>query len=149
MSSDEMSQHFLTTRVIYEDDDLIELKTDLRCGSWSGVATTYASAHELAQQANSLLKWTRQCEGDCVIKTGAEGSLGWLLLRFYAVDLAGHTACHISMGTSARNSNRDTEPPRKIYIEMKTELGLIERFAKQLAVLGAAHAGEASLEGVP
>jgi hypothetical protein len=133
--------------IVYRDlPDLIQLQTSVRIGPFSGMATAYTSPNSLRQQANSLRRWAAMPDGLCRIEAGAD-TAGCLLLRFYTVDIAAHTACHVTIATDAAACGRP-EAISRLSTEMQTEPGLIDKFARQLLALLDAPDTQAVLEGV-
>jgi hypothetical protein len=65
-------------------------------------------------------------------------------MRFYVVDGAGHPVCHVTIATR----NHRPERVSRLSLEVPTELGLIEQFARQLSSLAATGQGEAVLTGL-
>jgi hypothetical protein len=78
----------LVIAVVYDDPpDLIERETHIRAGDWSGKATAYASTVTLHEQCSALSVWTHNPVGEVRIEAGADTGIGWLILRFYSIDL--------------------------------------------------------------
>jgi hypothetical protein len=139
----------LVVSVVYDDPpDLVELETYVRAGDWNGKATAYASTSSLRDESIALSQWTHNPVGEACIEAGSDTGIGWLVLRFYSLDLAGHAACQVAIvanSSTARNSERVA----RLSVEVKTELGLVEKFARQLARLAETYQGQAVLECLP
>jgi hypothetical protein len=134
--------------VIYEDrPDLIELETVARSNDWRGRATSYASPDLLRRDAVALTSWARQPRGEFRLESGDNTGIGWALLRFYEIDLAGHIACHVTLASVAGGAQRE-ESISRISFEFKTEFELLARFAKQLEHFADSAQGVAVLEGI-
>jgi hypothetical protein len=137
---------FLTSRIVYEDDDLVEVETRLAIGDWRAKATAYASSASTQEQAKALLQWVEQTDSPFTLEIGENAGHGWCCLRFYKTDKSGHLACHVQLATM--QAGRRPEEIRRLAIELPTESGLVQRFARELeamahdrrggAVLGAA-----------
>ena len=139
----------LVIAVVYDDPpDLIELETHIRAGDWSGRATAYASTVTLHEQCSALSEWTHNPVGEVRIEAGADTGIGLLILRFYSIDLAGHVACQVTLAASSGDTNYPEHVPR-LSVDVRTELGLVEIFARQLTRLAETYRGQAELECLP
>ena len=140
----------LELRVVYEDlPDMIELETRVRAGEWSACSRAYASPDILAGDAERLIAWARDPQGGFRLEAGADTGIGWLVLDFYTIDLAGHTRCAVTLATG--ETSRDARPAEtwRFAIEMKTEPGLIECFGRECLLLSRDYSGTARLSGLP
>jgi hypothetical protein len=143
-----MDDNFLQLRVIYEDVHLIELGVRVVHGEWSAFAMAYAGLSFLTENGNALLRWAEAPNGTLEIEAGADTGIGWMVLCFYTIGSARHTRCAIALASRARDESRPTETSR-FEIELPTELGLIERFARECIALGVSFKREARLVGLP
>jgi hypothetical protein len=143
-----MDDHFLKLRVIYEDLHLIELGIQVVHGGWSAVSTAYVSHSFLNDTANAILPWVEAPSESLYIEAGADTGIGWMVLQFYTINKAGHTRCAITLATHTRTDEPRPAETSRFAIELPTELGLIERFARQCIALGSDLKGEARLAGV-
>ena len=147
MPDDELRSPSLILRVVYEDlPDLIEVEARVAAQGWSGTAWAYISPHLLAEEARDLLKWTERLLGEFALEAGADTGIGWLSLRWYTIDRAGHLACHIRIATSETGCR--PEGVRRLNLEFRTEPALVERFARQLIALAESLDREAILTGI-
>jgi hypothetical protein len=135
----------LTLRIVYEDLDLIQIEARGAADGWSGIDWAYTSAQSLGEEAYGLLKWAQRLHGEFALEAGADTGIGWLSLRWYTIDRAGHLACHVQIATS--EDGRRPENVRRLSLEFRTEPSLVERFARQLAALAESLTGEAVLAG--
>jgi hypothetical protein len=146
MPDEDLRSPSLVLRVVYEDlPDLIQVEARVAADGWSGIAWAYTSPHSLGEEARGLLGWTKQLSGEFALEAGADTGIGWLSLRWYAIDRAGHLACHVRMATSGDSSR--PEGVRRLSLEFRTEPSMVERFARQLASLAESLTGEAELTG--
>jgi hypothetical protein len=144
-----MCEQFLRVRPIWQDlPDLVELGVSVCYRGWTAESTVYDAPLWLLQCGESLLQWVNAPNRALSIEAGADVGFGWMLLRFYAVDLAMHVACSVDLATVC-----PLGPPFaqrwRVAIEMATELGLVERFARECIALGRSLEGEARLIGLP
>ena len=145
-----MDENFIQLRVIDEDlPDLIELAIRVRYGQWAAFSKAYASPSQFADQARSLLDWVSAPNGRAQIEAGADTGIGWMVLTFYTIDRAGHARCAIKLATGERPQDARPEETWRIAIELATELGLIERFARECIALSADFSREARLSALP
>ncbi len=151
-----MDDSFIQLRVIYEDlPDLIELAIKVRYGGWSADSRAYASPTDFAEEAKRLAKWASDPDHPMTLECGADTGLGWLVMRFYTVDLAGHICCAVNLATPsmqtwhAQHRGARPESTWRFGIEMPTEAGLLERFALECLALSTDFSRTARLVGVP
>ena len=143
-------EHFLQLHVIYDDlPDLIELSVRVTHGEWSAVSTAYTSPSFLTEDCKGLLHWVEAPDKPIRIEAGADTGIGWMALEFYTIDRAGHARCAITLAAKTlKNEPRPAETSR-LTIELPSELGLIERFARECIALGGNFKREARLIGLP
>jgi hypothetical protein len=130
-----MDEHFLQFRVIYEDEHLLEISVRVRHGEWSAVSTAYTSLSFFTENGNALLRWVEAPDEPLRIKAGADTGIGWMVLQFYTINLARHVRCAVTLATQTMGDLRPAETSR-FSIELPTELGLVERFARECIALG-------------
>jgi hypothetical protein len=145
-----MDDQFLQLRVIYRDPpDLIELEALLRYGGWAACSAVYASPHGFTEGCQRLLEWARAPSSPVSIESGADTGIGLLRMNFYTIDQAGHAACAVTLATGRQSRNARPAETWRLAIEIRTELGLIENFARACITIGKQLNGEAVLVGVP
>jgi hypothetical protein len=145
-----MGENFLQLRVIHEDlPDSIELGIRVIHGEWSAVATAYASPSFFIENGEALLRWAKAPNEPLRIEAGADTGLGWMVLRFYTINHAGHARCAIALATKTRTDEPRPEETSRFAIEFPTELGLVERFARECIALNDNFKREARLIGKP
>jgi hypothetical protein len=146
MDDDEPRSPSLTIRVVYDDlPDLIQIEARVVSGDWSGITWAYTGPSSLAEESRGLLAWTECLRGEFTLNAGADTGIGWLQLRWYPVDRAGHLACHVHL---ARQATRDrSESAWRLSLEMPTEPASVERFARRLIAVAETLTGEAVLAG--
>jgi hypothetical protein len=147
MHEGELYRPTLEVRILFRDPpDLFELEASVRTGRWQGVATAYVSPTYLRTQAMGLAAWSRSPRSDFKIDEGVPGGSGAIALSFVPRDPIGHLECGVSLVTSAigpRDSDR-----WELSLSIRTEPGLVQRFAEQLLALGDGTVEEAVLEGL-
>ena len=150
MAHDGSQLPFIAVRVVRSDPpDLIVLETHVVAAGWSGTGRGYGSPQVLREKAENLIEWCARRDGVFILESGADTGMGGVVLRFCAIDMAGHTVCHIQLAGGDLPSDARPEQVWKLVLEIRTEPSQIERFAHQLAVMVSSLEGEAVLEGVP
>jgi hypothetical protein len=144
-----MDDHFLQLRVTYDDlPDLIELTVRAIHGEWSAMSTAYTSPSFLSEQCKGLLRWVAAPGEPLRLEAGADTGIGWMVLQFYTIDRAGHARCAITLATKTLKENPRPAETSRFTIELPTELGLIERFARECIALNGNFKLEARLIGL-
>ena len=82
------------------------------------------------------------------VEAGADTGIGWMVLQFYTIDHAGHARCAITLASKTRTNDPRPAETSRFAIEFPTELGLIERFARQCISLGDNFKRDARLIGL-
>jgi hypothetical protein len=146
VTTDEPRLPSVTVRVVYEDlPDLIQIEARVVSGDWSGITYAYTSPSSLVEDARRLLAWTDSPIDDFILDAGADTGIGWFQLRCYAVDRAGHLACHVNLATPAIGDR--PEQVWRLSLEILTETASVERLARQLIAVAETRTGEAKLAG--
>ena len=147
-----MSEHVspfpaLTIRIVYEDfPHFMQFEARIVAGDWSGITWADHDPESVSESARDLLAWTASPLEGFGFEFGTAAGQGWLSLRFYQIDRAGHVACHLQLATKVEPSR--PEGVRRLALEFSTEPALVERFARQLAALAETLTGEAILTGI-
>jgi hypothetical protein len=145
-----MGENLLQLRVTYQDlPDLVEIGVRVVHGEWSAVATAYTSPSFFVQNGEALLGWVEAPNEPLRVEAGADTGIGWMLLQFYTIDHAGHARCAITLATKTRTDGPRPAETSRFEIEFPTELGLIERFARECIAISNNFKREARLVGVP
>jgi hypothetical protein len=139
-------EHILQFRVTNEDVHLLEISVRVLHGEWSAVSTAYADLSFFTENGNALLRWVEAPDKPLRIEAGADTGWGWMVLEFYTINRAGHVRCAITLATKTGTAgySRPAETSR-FSIELPTELGLVEHFARECIALGANLKREARL----
>ena len=145
-----MDEHSLRLGVIYEDlPDLIELGVCVIHGEWSAVATAYTSPSFFIESGERLLRWIEAPSKPLRIEAGADTGIGWMALEFYTIDHAAHARCAVTLATKTLTNEPRPAETSRFAIELPTELGLIERFARECIALSSNFKRDARLVGLP
>jgi hypothetical protein len=130
-----VSDHFLQLSVIYEDLHLIELRIRVAHGEWSAVSTAYVSRSFLGETGQAILHWIAAPNELLNVEAGADTGIGWIVLQFYTIDRAGHVRCSVQLASKTRTDGPRSAETSRFSVELPTELGLIERFARECIAL--------------
>ncbi|MCD4726023.1 MAG: hypothetical protein K8R46_00015 [Pirellulales bacterium] len=136
----------LTLRVIWFDDDLIELTCSLAYGKFNGESTCYTTSLQLHNFANALSQFSLTAEGQPMFESGLGDGSKACDLRAYRIDKAGHMAVHVKMAT-----DKLTDRPQSIArleLEMLVETWSLSQFAEQLRQVARTNTGQACLWSV-
>jgi hypothetical protein len=124
---------------------LIEVEVQVVAGDWSGITRAYTTRESLIEGAHGLLALAARPQEQFALEAGSGTGIGWASLRWYMIDRSGHLVCHVRIAT-AEESGRP-EGAKRLALEFPTELGLVERFARQLASVAESLTGEGVLAG--
>jgi hypothetical protein len=83
------------------------------------------------------------------IEAGADTGIGWMVLEFYTIDHAAHARCAVTLATKTLTNQPRPAETSRFAIELPTELGLIERFARECIALSGNFKRDARLVGLP
>ena len=124
---------------------MIELGVHMVHGEWSAASTAYVSPEFLAETGEAILRWIEAPTAPLNINAGANTGIGWMVLEFYTIDRAGHARCAVTLATKTRTNGPRPAETSRITIELPTEMGLIERFARECIAIGSDFKREARL----
>ena|SRR5271165_1403148 len=130
-----MAEHFLQFRVTYEDVHLLEISVRVLHGEWSAVSTAYADLSFFTENGNALLRWVEAPDKPLRIEAGADTGIGWMVLQFYTINLSRHVRCAVTLATKKWSYDARPAETSRFSIELPTELGLVERFARECIAL--------------
>jgi hypothetical protein len=136
--------HQVSLAIVYVDEHLIQLEAAVRAGHWSGRARAYTVPESIAAFGIALKRFADAVDAVAEFEAGADTGIGFLAIRFYRVDRAGHIACHVRLATSESNDCRPEEVFR-LSIEVRTEAWAVVQFAQQIGEMARTQAGHALL----
>lgn len=143
------NENFIQLRVVYDDSpDIIEMGVSIRYGEWSAYSTAFAGPSAFANDARRLLSWVSSPELPIQIEAGADNGMGWMVLKFSKINSAGHVCCAVKLVTGEQSRYACSESTWRFEIELPTELGLVERFARECIAISSDFSLEARLIGV-
>jgi hypothetical protein len=142
MNDDEMKPG-LSIRVVWVDDDLIELACRLAYGRFNGESTCYTASPELRAFSDALAQFCLTATGQPTFESGLSDGSKACHLRAYSIDKAGHMAIHIKIATDKRTAR--PQSVARLELEMLVEAWSLSQFAEQLSRVARNRAGKAFL----
>jgi hypothetical protein len=142
MNADE-TKPGLAIRVIWLDEDMVELACSLAHGKFAGEATCYTTSPQLHDFADALSRFSRTAEGQPTFESSLSDGSKACRFRAYTIDKAGHMAVHVRM----LNNETTTRPESvaRLEVEMLVEAWSLSEFAEQLRQIARTRTGEAML----
>jgi len=142
MDGDE-TKRGLTIRVIWVDDDLIELACGLSHGKFIGEVTCYTASPQLHAFADALAQFSLTADGEATFESGLSDGSKACNLRAYTIDRARHMAMHVRMATDQLTARPQSVV--RLELEMPVEAWSLSQFADQLRQVARERAGDAFL----
>lgn len=136
---------FLEFKVIYEDNDLIELNIKASNNDFSGSTQVYTNAESLLQFSDSLVGFPRDNKV-LFFDAGERNSYSYFSMRFYSIDQGGLVGVEIYIES---NSSANERPEKKgnLKAEVIVEPSAIDNFQRELKHLAINQNGSAILFG--
>jgi hypothetical protein len=133
----------LMVRVVWFDDEIIELEWTVEYRGFRGTATCYTTSGDVVAFADALHSFSESSCGSPAFHAALDDGSKRVSLRAYTVDLAAHLAVHVSLATD--NVAQRPESVWKIELELLTESWPMSRFAAALRSAATTRSGEAFL----
>jgi hypothetical protein len=133
----------VSIEVVYVDEHLIELEAVVNAGHWRGRARAYTVFKDIAGFAIALQKFAEGTIAEAEFVGGKDNGIGFIAMRFYRIDRAGHIALHIRLATGHMPPR--SEQVSRLALEVSAEARGVGQFAQQLRNLGGANSGRACL----
>ena len=143
---DRIDRPGLGVRIIWFDDDMIEMESTVNYRGFRGTSTCYCTSEDVTTFASALSQLANTAEGIAPFDAGLSDGSKRIALRAYTTDLSGHLAVHVSLATDA--FSRRPESIWRVEVEMKTESWSVSRFAEQLESIAKTRQGYAFLPTV-
>ena len=134
-------------RVIWQDDDLVEIEAAACIEHFSGLTQVYTTYNELRKLAASLAGFPMTAASRVAFSAGKPDSYSFLGVDFYCIDSAGHAAAQITIESNVPTDYRPEEKHR-VRLEMQFEPVALDEFLRGLQRLISAQAGDAVLPGI-
>jgi hypothetical protein len=141
------TKEFLKLKVIWTDDDMLELQVTAFNGHFLGTTEVYDTDERLSQFADSLIGFPKTTDSTLTHEAGERDSYSFFSMKFYTIDSAGHLGVQVSIESNVPTKFRPEEKD-KLTMELKTEPSCVDTFIKSLVTLVKNRDGEAILNGV-
>jgi hypothetical protein len=133
----------LTVRVVWFDDDIIELECAVGYRGFRGAATCYTTREDVVAFADALDSLNKSSRGSPAFHAALGDGSKRVSLRAYTIDMAGHMAMHVSLATD--NTTGRSEGVWMIELELLIESWPLSAFAAALRSAATNSTGEAFL----
>src|SRR5262245_27833272 len=110
--------HSVSLSIVYVDEHLIELEAVLKTGDWSGRARAYTVPQNIEAFGIALNRFADAVDAGAEFVAGADSGIGFIALRFYRIDRAGHIACHVRLATGELPNDCRPEEVFRLSIEL-------------------------------
>jgi len=134
----------LSVEVVWSDDQMIELEALVNVGQWRGQARAYTTRQEVITFSESLVQFA---EGGSPTEfvAGSEDGSGFIGLRFYRIDRAGHIAGYVRLASGGLSFDHRPEQVSRLVVEFRVEAWALDEFARKLAPMAHDKSGRAYL----
>jgi len=136
---------FLELKVIWKDDDMLELKVTASNEDYFGTTDVYDTSNSLTNFAKSLIGYPKD-DKILLHEAGQINSYAYFAMKFYCIDNAGHIGVQVSLEDNVGSEFRQEEK-NKLTLEILVEPNAIDNFQKQLIQLAVKQTGTAILHG--
>ena len=140
-------QPFLGARVIWQDEDLVEIELTAANTSFRGCTRVYTTYDALRELASDLRGFPQSLSSRVLHEAGDAAGYSYVHLEFYCFDDVGHTAARITVEANTLGSSR-VETKDRVVLELQFEPAALDRFVAALDQLVASEDGEATLDGI-
>lgn len=157
---------YLLFKIIYKDNDMLEIEVAASNGKYSGVTSTYieSNGNRLINLGQMLLNFPENIEHKVIYEFGADkeylesvretqkrfpkvlAHLSYIALDFHCIDAVGHTVTEITLHENTRKDMVEGVDA-KVSLKLPFEPASLTEFAKSLIHMGNTKNGEALLKG--
>ncbi|MEM7232156.1 MAG: hypothetical protein AAF517_08285 [Planctomycetota bacterium] len=142
-----MSPSQVTIEVIWQDDDMVEVKACATNSEFSGETRVYTVYEDLKSLADELQGFPRNTSHEVRFEAGVRSRDSYFGIRFYCFDNAAHTAAQVQAESNVPTEFR-REEKHAVTLEVHFEPSAVDEFAAQLRRLVESKSGSATLVGV-
>ena len=142
----EKKQIFLEFKIIWKDEDMLEIKISASNGLYAGSTNVYDQAlclHEFSMNLNGYPRNNRTLFYDI----GEKDGYAYFSMKYYTIDNFGHIGVEIYMESNVPTDYR-YEEKNKLKIEIIVEPNSIDNFQKELLTMLNKKEGIAVLIGI-
>lgn len=141
----ENRKSFLEFKVIWKDDELIELKITASNVYFGGITEVYDQSESLAELAVLLADFPNK-NNTIFYEMGEKDSYSYFSMKLYIIDSSGHIGLEINLESNVPTEYRQEEKS-KVKLEIIVEPNAIDNFQRELLHLAKNEAGTAILYG--
>ena len=142
-----MNPH-LNLKVVWQDDDLVELEATATNEDFSGRTCFYTTYEEISRVGCELQRFPRSLGEQVAFESGAPGDHSFFRARFYCFHATGHAAVRVELQSNVATEHRPEEE-NTLGIEIQFEPAACSPFADALLAMVENSGGRASLAGIP
>ena len=140
-----MRKSFLKLEIIWEDDDLIELKVTVAGSGFCGTTFVYDTSECLSKLAENLKGFPSTDKALIHHESGEKNGYSFYSIRLYQLDNRGILGAEITL--EENTAGRESDFKSKMSVEIKVEPNSVDEFQKRLAAMGRNRSGSAILLG--
>ncbi len=144
MDSD-FRKSYLELKVIWKDDDMLELCVKVSNGRYSGITEVYDTSESLFNFAKKLDGYPKNIH-ELYYEAGKKDSYSFFSMRFYKIDSAGHIGVEILLEENVSTEYR-LEEKDKLKVEIIIVPSAIDDFQKELVNMAKNWEGVSILNG--
>lgn len=141
----ENRKSFLELKVIWKDDDLLELRVTASNNDFLGRTEVYDQSVSLSKFA-STLKGFPNDNNALFYEAGEKDSYAYFSMKYYSIDKGGHIGVEINLESNVSTEYRQEEK-NKVKLEIIVEPSAIDNFQRELFNLAKNEEGSALLYG--
>ena len=139
----------LTLKAVWKDADMVELQVVASNGRFAGGTCVYVSVGDLEQCSQQLRGFPATPQDKRRLDWGdldAHSGLGGATLEFACLDLSAHAGAWVELKAGDVD---EIMPSQRVRLFLPVEGAAVDRFVRELAILGRDKWGEASLRSGP
>jgi hypothetical protein len=144
MNKDKLKS-FLELQIVWEDDDMFELKVTASNSRYFGTTEVYDTTESLFSFAQALIGFPKDNK-KLLHEAGFKDGYAYFSMNFYCIDEAGHIGVEINLEDNVATEFRPEEKD-KLKVEIIVEPNAIDNFQRELSQLAKKQEGVAVLYG--
>jgi hypothetical protein len=144
MDSD-FRKSYLELKVIWKDDDMLELCVKVSNGRYCGITEVYDNPDSLLNFAKKLKGYPSDIP-ELYYEAGKKDSYSFFSMRFYKINSAGHIGVEIQLEENVSTEFR-IEEKDKLKVEIIVVPSAIDDFQKELLIMAKTEEGVSILYG--
>jgi hypothetical protein len=138
-----LPEHQLSFRIIWSDQDLLDVETSIAFAPWAGVDRAYATRSDLTAFADSLDQVAAgSAEAELAL---GQPDLGYASCRLFEYGGPRHLAMDVVVGCGAGGTGQSADHGREIRVSVPIERGQLSALAASIRTIVADEDGIAVL----